>query len=138
MKVICLGPGCGLKFETTRATAKYHSDTCRQRARRHPDQVGKGGKARAPRRRDRLQRATRRELELLGKLDSTAGIVALELAEAIDAGAESAAALASLATAYDRAMTRATEDGPEQDPVKARAAEVEGRRLRVAGGGRAG
>jgi hypothetical protein len=139
MLVTCQGPGCQIQFEAARKTAKYHSDTCRQRARRHPDQIGQAAKAKQAKRRVRLQAATRAELAAIGKQETTAGIMAQYLAEEIDAGAESAAALAALSKEYAAAMNRATEDGPAEDPVSALRDEVRARKLRVmAGGGGAG
>jgi hypothetical protein len=140
MLVVCRGPGCGVTFEAARKTAKYHSDTCRQRARRHPDQVGSGGPVVPAKRnaRTRLVDATRAELTAQGRQDTPAGILAEYLAEEIDAGPETGAAMASLSKEYSAAMIRATEDGPAEDPVKGRQQRV-ARELRVMrGDGRAG
>lgn len=129
MQVVCQGPGCEVVFDAVRRNAKYHSDTCRQRARRHPDQVGRG-KAVKPRRRRRLQAAVERELRKAGRRSSVAGISALELAERIDAGAESGAALAALAKELSAAMDRALAASEEGDPIGARRDEVAERRER--------
>lgn len=132
MITICQGPGCGIRFETTRKTAKYHCDACRQRARRHPELIGQQMAAGTQRRtRTRLQEATEAELARAGQQDSAFGITALELAEAIDAGAESGAALASMVNAHAAAMERALRVGPADDPVAARAQRVQERALSV-------
>jgi len=138
VEVICQGPGCGIPFQAVRKSARYHSDTCRQRARRHPDQIGQAAPQRKPKGRTRLQDATAAELAKISKQDTTAGIAAAYLAEAIDAGPESAAALAALSREYAAAMDRATADGPETDPVKARQAEVRKQLQVLAGGNGAG
>ncbi len=34
--LVCQAPFCGVAFTASRSDAKYHSDRCRQYARRHP------------------------------------------------------------------------------------------------------
>jgi hypothetical protein len=130
MRVVCQGPGCGQVFETIRRTAKYHNDTCRQRARRHPDLRGTPPQVIQPDAVDPyLEAATRAELETLGRTDTAAGRRALMLARRLDNSVgEGLSAVAAAMREHAAAMGRATADGPRKDPVEARSDEVAERR----------
>jgi len=134
VEVRCQGPGCHIVFEAVRASAKYHNDTCRQRARRNPEQAGKAtaDQRRVKRRRQRLQAATLRELKAASRQDTEAGLAALELAERIDQGGDTLAALAAAVREHASAMERALKGAAAADPVQARQDEVARRgRLRA-------
>jgi len=117
-------------FEAKRPHAKFHDRNCAKRAQRHPDLAGTAkpkpkGRVRAQ---TRLADATVAELEAGGKLGTSAGITAMVLAERIDAGAETVAALAAAAAAHARAMDRALSGVAADDPVAALRDEVADRR----------
>ncbi len=69
-----------------------------------------------------------RELKLARREGSAAGLVALELAEALDRGGEGGAALAALAREYSSAMSRALANAAPDDPVQQGRDEVAKRR----------
>lgn len=83
----CAAPDCSVEFTPKRSTAKYHSDTCRQRAAR----ARKAAKAEQvvpvdPDTGDAehgLVRAVRKELEAANAFDTVAGQLALQLARRI-------------------------------------------------------
>jgi hypothetical protein len=142
--MICQGPGCGKTFEAKRKNAVYCSPRCRQRGYRGKldatpapaRTAGKPAGRPARRRRGEVQKYTRAELAAAGKVDTAAGQAALLLARRMDAGdVETGAALAAMVREHANAMERALKDGPDTDPVKARADEVAARRDWHAGAG---
>lgn len=85
--VTCAAPDCSVEFTPKRSTAKYHSPTCRQRARRAskaaeaekvvPVDPDTGNAEHG------LVRAVRKELEEASADDTVAGQLALQLARRI-------------------------------------------------------
>ncbi|HEY9395939.1 MAG TPA: hypothetical protein VIP58_17435 [Nocardioides sp.] len=83
----CAAPDCKVEFTPKRSTAKYHSDTCRQRAARArkaakseqvvPVDPDTGNAEHG------LVRAVRKELEESNAFDTVAGQLALQLARRI-------------------------------------------------------
>jgi len=74
---------CGLAYDARRATSRFCSDTCGKRAQRAraagiPPRAASLDDHEAPP--SELERAVTRELEAVGRLQSVAGQVALELA----------------------------------------------------------
>jgi len=100
---------CGRPYEAKRASSRFCGPTCCQRASRAraaglPARVTLDGEEASP---SELERAVTRELEAVGRLDTVAGQVALELAYRVVSPHETGAAVASLARELGVAMTRA-------------------------------
>ncbi len=101
---------CGLAYDARRATSRFCSDTCGKRAQRAraagiPPRAASLDDHEAPP--SELERAVTRELEAVGRLQSVAGQVALELAYRVASPYESGAAVASLAKQFREAMDKA-------------------------------
>jgi len=101
---------CGRFYAAQRASSRFCGDTCGKRAQRSraagipPRAASLDGHEAPP---SELERATIRELEAAGRLQSVAGQVALELAYRVASPYESGAAVASLAKQFGEAMDRA-------------------------------
>lgn len=135
-KIACAAPGCRIRFEPKRSTAKYCSATCRQRARRgtkppaKPKPEKAEPKSQAPKRSESEQTKTsaadnhelvvalRAELEAAGAIDSFEGQLAVELARRLVQPDSSASSLAdkvraARAAALEQAGAPATGGGEE-------------------------
>ncbi len=101
---------CGHCYTARRASSRFCGDTCGKRAQRAraagipPRAASLDGHEAPP---SELERATIRELEAVGRLQSVAGQVALELAFRVASPHETGAAVASLAKQFGEAMTAA-------------------------------
>ncbi len=90
---------CGRSYAARRASSRFCGDTCGKRSQRAraagiPLRAATlDGHEAAP---SELERATAHELEAVGRLESVAGQLALELARRVASGYESGAAVASL------------------------------------------
>ncbi len=99
---------CGRVYTARRARSRFCGGTCGKRAQR-AGTAGIGPRAgvldgeEAPP--SELERAVTRELESIGRLDTVAGQVALELAYRIGSGHETGAATAALARELGATMT---------------------------------
>jgi len=100
---------CGRSYEAVRVTSRYCGPTCRQRSLRAaaaglalPTATLDGHKAPSD-----LERATARELEAAGRLESVDGQIALLLAGRIGSRRETGAATASLAKQFSVTMDEA-------------------------------
>ena len=113
---ICEGPECGVKFETQRPNARFHSATCRKRANRRTDNVVPISKAVAdagpP---GELETALRLELRAADREQSSLGVAAIQAAKRIDRGAETGAGLAALLRQYIASRAVALEDASEEE-----------------------
>lgn len=82
--ITCGYVDCGVEFTPQRSTAKYHSSTCRQRARRQRTAAAESAAAPADAEgghaEHSLVRAVRLELERSDAVDTVDGQIALELA----------------------------------------------------------
>jgi len=101
---------CGLAYDARRATSRFCSDTCGKRSQRAraagiPPRAATLDDHEAPP--SELERVVTRELEAVGRLQSVAGQVALELAYRVASPHETGAAVASLAKQFREAMDRA-------------------------------
>lgn len=121
---------CGTTYTAKRATSRYCGTTCRTRASRAGVASARVVTVKQPRVVvESVADAARAELTSVGALDSTAGRVALALAELIDAAtAATGSAAASLAKELRAAMAEARQDAPQTvvDPLD----ELEQRRAR--------
>ena len=101
---------CGRPYEAKRASSRFCGPTCRQRASRA---LAAGIPPRASTPDDHpvppseLERATIRELEAAGRLQTAFGQVAVELARRIGSRRETGAAVAALARELGATMTAA-------------------------------
>jgi len=101
---------CGLAYTARRVNSRFCSDTCGKRAQRAraagiPPRAATSDDHEAPP--SELERAVTRELEAVGRLQSVAGQVALELAYRVASPYESGAAVAGLAKQFCEAMDKA-------------------------------
>jgi len=101
---------CGRAYDARRASSSYCSGTCGKRAQR-ATAAGMPLRAATPDDREappsELERAVARELEAVGRLQSVAGQVALELAYRVASPHETGAAVAALARELSVSMTKA-------------------------------
>ncbi len=101
---------CGVAYTAQRTSSRFCGDTCGKRAQRA---TAAGIPLRAatpdghPAPPSELERVVVRELEAVGRLESVAGQVALELAYRVASPYESGAAVASLAKQFREAMAKA-------------------------------
>jgi len=100
---------CGLQYVARRGNSRFCGDTCGKRAQRAraagmrlPTATVDGHKAPSD-----LERATARELEAAGRLESVDGQIALLLAGRIGSRRETGAATASLAKQFSVTMDEA-------------------------------
>jgi len=127
---------CGRTYTARRASSRFCSGTCGKRSQRAR---AAGIPLRAATLDDReaapseLERATAHELEAVGRLESVAGQIALELAYRVASGYESGAAVASLVKELRVTMVAALAGlAPAADPLD----EIRARRDRKRAAGR--
>lgn len=115
---------CGVEFEPSRKTQRFHAPACRERARYVP----KSTKPKTP---VSVEAATLRTLEAAGAVESPLGQTALVLAARLDVAGESGATLAQLAKELRASLEAATKAGSVvADPVE-RAKSRRAQRLRL-------
>ncbi len=101
---------CGHCYTARRVSSRFCGNTCGKRAQRAraaglpPRAASLDGHEAPP---SELERVVARELDAVGRLQSVAGQVALELAFRVASPYESGAAVASLAKQFREAMDRA-------------------------------
>ena len=101
---------CGRPYEAKRASSRFCGPSCRQRASRAsaaglPARVSTLNDESAPP--SALEVVTARELEAVGRLESVAGQLAMELARRVASPHETGAAVAALARQLGATMTAA-------------------------------
>ena len=110
---------CGTEFEAKRPDARFHSDTCRKRAKKAG---APASTAVLPARRpvvvdDGLVEATRKALEDADRLDTWLGQQALALAARVCAQGETGASVASLSKELRAVMEQALQGANVQQSV---------------------
>lgn len=120
--VVCAYVDCDVEFTPKRATAKYHSATCRQRARRQRTAAEANAAEEAKTAGDAehlLVRAVRLELEKATAIDTVEGQIALQLARRLADPEESGPS--ALAREVRAALARAVESSAKPEPGAAAA-----------------
>jgi hypothetical protein len=102
--------GCGESIEQRHPSAKYCSDTCRQRGSRKGRQAASVDSAEPP-----LVAAVRRELQAAGRLDGVLGQQAVELARQMASPFDTGSARASVSRELRAVMAEALADAPAAD-----------------------
>ena len=107
MNVTCT---CGTAFEARDKRAKYCSDRCRKRAQRGGQVVDLPTEPRETSRQcGEVEKATRKELESAGRLDTALGQACLTLARRLDwPGVDTGSALSSVAGRLEDLLAKAT------------------------------
>lgn len=98
--------GCGVKFSRPLGSRRIYCERCSPPRKPKLSEVPTLPTA-VPTGEHRLVVSTRSRLEAVGRLDSPDGVMALELAELIAAGGGTQSGIASLSTAWGKAMDRA-------------------------------
>jgi len=112
---------CGRSYTARRASSRFCGDTCGKRSQRAraagiPLRATTTGDHPAPP--SELERATVAELDAVGRLESVAGQIALELAYRVASGYESGAAVAALVKELRVTMAEALAGvAPAADPL---------------------